>query len=678
MDNWITLKLLRLLPLWAGLGIIGGPSCELWGQTTYTYNGSSWSDGSGAVSGPGFNANSSLSISSGTVSLSPMQQTSNTAAINSRFAIYQTITPLVTAEVKSITIWAETVPSSTYTVVLQLYSGNPVGANTLMASVSKFTGALEMKFDLPAGVQVTAGGDYFIRVVHQTVNAWRWKLGAVNSLSSEVLYLPWESDPPVNTDARSLNFRMDYDFELSNLSLSVGAVLSSTLLPIAVQGNLSNNGQINLSASSGGYSQLKVDGTVSGTGSVVQNMYVSGTGYHALASSMAGGFGTTSASTGGLYSYNASTGAYNFSPSLSAAGTGYFGLLGTGGFISGAGTFSVSGTPNTSHTHSLGYASSVATGGSGNGWNLVGNPYTCALDWTAVTKSLGVNNAFYIWNPVTSTYDYYVNGVAAPTGTYAGSSIASPYIAPLQAFWVQTTSSGQTLTSTMATAGTVAASPSYYKTLADQLILLVREVGDPSKSDALWIKDVASATIGFDSSEDAWKMSNYGGQPSISVATLDGLMAVNALPISAGTTVDVQFSASAVGRKYAMELQVPQGEFNVLLEDRATGTFTDMLASNYSFTDVSFDGPRFALHLASAALATSNEKPEISLWAFVGDAEIMVHGVSAGLTVQLLSIDGRVLDQVLATDLATRFFKPLEQGMYMLRCGDQTLKILVP
>ena len=103
-----------------------------------------------------------------------------------------------------------------------------------------------------------------------------------------------------------------------------------------------------------------------------------------------------------------------------------------------------------------------------------------------------------------------------------------------------------------------------------------------------------------------------------------------------------------------------------------------MLASNYSFTDVSFDGPRFALHLASAALATSNEKPEISLWAFVGDAEIMVHGVSAGLTVQLLSIDGRVVDQVLATDLATRFFKPLEQGMYMLRCGDQTLKILVP
>ena len=173
-------------------------------------------------------------------------------------------------------------------------------------------------------------------------------------------------------------------------------------------------------------------------------------------------------------------------------------------------------------------------------------------------------------------------------------------------------------------------------------------------------------------------MSNYGGQPSISVATLDGLMAVNALSISAGTTVDVQFSASVVGRKYAMELQVPQGEFNVLLEDRATGTFTDMLASNYSFTDVSFDGPRFALHLASAALATSNEKPEISLWAFVGDAGILVHGASAGLTVQLLSVDGRVLDQVLATDLATRLFKPSAQGMYMLRCGDQTLKILVP
>lgn len=293
-----------------------------------------------------------------------------------------------------------------------------------------------------------------------------------------------------------------------------------------------------------------------------------------------------------------------------------------------------------------------------------------------MTKSSGVNNAFYIWNPATSTYDYYVSGVTAPTGTYAGSSISSPYIAPLQAFWVQTTSAGQTLTSTMATAGTVAASPSYYKTLADQLILLVREVGDSSKADALWIKDVPSASSGFDASEDAWKMGNYGGQPSLSIASVDGLMAVNALPVGAGTTVDVQFSAPVAGRKYAMELQVPQGEFNVLLEDRATGTFTDLTTSGYSFTDGVCDGPRFALHLATTALETRTQ--ELRMWSFVGAEGILLHGAPAGTVVQLLSVDGRVLDRVVATEGATRLAKPVAQGMYLLRCGEQTLKILVP
>lgn len=220
---------------------------------------------------------------------------------------------------------------------------------------------------------------------------------------------------------------------------------------------------ITINSSSSGYGQLKIRGTLNNLGTVVHHQYVGASGHHAVASSMSDGFALTSGSSSSLYSYDAALGAWNMSPATTGAGVGYFApVQASGGFAASGGTFSVTGTPNTSHTHSLGYASTVASGGSGNGWNLVGNPYTCALDWTAVTKSSGVNNAFYIWNPATLTYDYYVSGVTAPTGTYAGSSITSPYIAPLQAFWVQTTSAGQTLTSTMAAAGTVAASPSYY------------------------------------------------------------------------------------------------------------------------------------------------------------------------------------------------------------------------
>lgn len=663
-------KLARLLPVLAGLGLLYGSPNELIAQTTYTYNGSAWSDGLGTVSGPALGSSNSLVLNAGSFSIGSVYSTATGSVIGNSYNPGQTFTATASGSIQSISVRKLQTGNSGLTFILKIYSS--VGG-TLLKSVSfSTTSDYIQTIDLGTPLAVTAGTEYYF-YIDNNGNPWsfQWARAGGNPYSGGTFV----NDGTVDSWF-DFWFIAKYVSELQDVTVSNGATLNVPIGSLLAHGDLVVDGSVNLSASSTGYSQLKVDGTVSGTGSVVQNMYVSGTGYHALASSMSGGFGTTSASTGGLYSYNASTGAYDFSPSLSAAGMGYFGLLGTGGFVSGAGTFSVSGTPNTSHTHSLGYASTVASGGSGNGWNLVGNPYTCALDWTAVTKSSGVNNAFYIWNPAISTYDYYVSGVTAPTGTYAGSSIASPYVAPLQAFWVQTTSAGQTLTSTMATAGTVAASPSYYKTLADQLILLVREVGDSSKADALWIKDVASSSSGFDASEDAWKMGNYGGQPSLSIASLDGLMAVNALPVGAGTTVDVQFSAPVAGRKYAMELQVPQGEFNVLLEDRATGTFTDLTTSGYSFTDGVCDGPRFALHLATTALETSNQ--ELGMWSFVGAEGILLHGAPAGTVVQLLSVDGRVLDRAVATEGATRLAKPVAQGMYLLRCAEQTLKILVP
>lgn len=76
-----------------------------------------------------------------------------------------------------------------------------------------------------------------------------------------------------------------------------------------------------------------------------------------------------------------------------------------------------------------------------DGWNLIANPYPSTIDWdatgTAWTRS-GVNNAIYIWDPVSESYTTYVDGV----GTNGGSQ----FIPSSQGFWVQAFQASPSLT----------------------------------------------------------------------------------------------------------------------------------------------------------------------------------------------------------------------------------------
>ncbi|WP_430812320.1 MULTISPECIES: Ig-like domain-containing protein [unclassified Carboxylicivirga] len=73
------------------------------------------------------------------------------------------------------------------------------------------------------------------------------------------------------------------------------------------------------------------------------------------------------------------------------------------------------------------------------GWNLIGNPYTCAIDWRYVGRSSGaVENAFWIYDNQNDNYGAY----NAPLG--AGTNIESPLIPSNHAFWVKVAPSSVT------------------------------------------------------------------------------------------------------------------------------------------------------------------------------------------------------------------------------------------
>ena len=400
-------------------------------------------------------------------------------------------------------------------------------------------------------------------------------------------------------------FNNSQEIVSTSTALTIASGKSLSIYNTVQVASLNNSGTLTIVADENGYGQLKVTGTIANSGTITQQQYIPSLGHHGISSSMSNGFNTTTGDEAELYAYNSATGAYNTSPATNSAGIGYFApVQASNGFISSEGAFSVTGTPNTAHTWSLGYASNQASGGSGSGWNLIGNPYTASLDWTTVDLTgKSINNAIYLWDADNESYDYYVNGVSAPSGTYAGSAISNPNIAPLQAFWVQTTASGQTLATTMSANTIVSASPTFYKTTnPNNLIFIVEDLNDQSKGDVMWLKDVAGTNEGFDAKEDAWKLMNQGGNPNLYTANMGEKIAINAIDLSSPTVIPMNVEGAETSQgiyRVSFEEVAIDDSYSVILEDKLFNSFTDLNQQTYTFQFGSWhsSGSRFNLHI---------------------------------------------------------------------------------
>ena len=457
-----------------------------------------------------------------------------------------------------------------------------------------------------------------------------------------------------------------------DLTIALGATVTiESGSYIASGGNLSNSGTLTLGADANGYSQIKVDGTVTNTGTITQSQYLTNDGYASISSPMTTDFATTSGDNTKMFYYDGSAFAWRTSDQ---AGRGYFASIGTSVFATSAGTFSATGTPNTSMTHSLSYTVNAAANGSGTGWNLVGNPYTCGLDWTAMTKT-NVNDAFYVWDPSTSLYKYYSSG--AISGTYLSSSnTLTAIIPPMQAVWVQSTANSATLVSTMADDGTLLNAPTYIsKTVPDNLIVGIVAEKDSSINDAFWLINSADTKNGFDGQFDAWKMENGSGKPNIS-STFDGQeFAINALDLDSTNIVPIAFNGPE-GLKYfiSLEQMVSAGQYKVTLEDKYKDLFWDIVTDDYSFKHSGWNSedPRFYLHFELSQALSDNEiyndlnNPDYFTYQdlnylYVNQSELRLFNEYS-----VFSLDGRLLDSGNINNQLQSIPAPYSNGIYLL------------
>lgn len=446
---------------------------------------------------------------------------------------------------------------------------------------------------------------------------------------------------------------------------SGGAILVSAGTQLTVGGNYSNSGTVTLHGSSSAYSQLKISGSTA-TGGIEQFQYLEA-GSHLVSSPVLQGF--TATNTNGnhtqLYSYDANAGNWaTIGANASTSGLGFVARVDATQipFLTAAGTFSVSGTPNTSMTHTLGYfGSNSLAGGSGTGWNLIGNPYTCGLDWSTVSLT-NVNSAFYIWDPATPSYKYY--SPAAHIGTLPS------VIPPMQAFWVQTTQAAS-ISTTMATNGTLSNVPAHLKTIYDNLIVTVTKVGDSATTDRLWVANILGTSDGFDGTYDAWKMTNGPAMPNIFTCDLGARIAINATEIDASEVLLMGFSYAVAGEKFGVSLEQATGGqyYDVYLEDKLTGSYHDLNQSDYPFTHQGWtqEGPRFALHFSLSTVGVEEPNAADLFVAYQNQDRIMLRLIGEGFsTYRLYGLNGKELSSGSLTPGMQSIAAPASGGLYLI------------
>ena len=221
--------------------------------------------------------------------------------------------------------------------------------------------------------------------------------------------------------------------------------------------------------------------------------------------------------------------------------------------------------------------------GAGLGWNLAGNPYPSAIDFTKVTRN-NVNNAFYV-HISNSSWGVYAAGATSPD------VVVTEFIAPGQGFFVEASANGSL---SMDNTARVHNSIPFHKS-GNVIPNIVRlQVTGNGYSDEALVRFLPEATPGFDGEYDAHKF--YGDvAEAAQIYTVGGIpLAINALPET--TTVPVGLHAGASGT-YTIAANEINDFTEVSLEDTKTGVFTDLLKNSYTFNFAPGETEqRFVLH----------------------------------------------------------------------------------
>ncbi|HAL65041.1 MAG TPA: hypothetical protein DCP10_05695 [Bacteroidales bacterium] len=320
-------------------------------------------------------------------------------------------------------------------------------------------------------------------------------------------------------------------------------------------------------------------------------------------------------------------------------------------------TKSFTGSPN---LNDKSFSNLSYNSGQGNGWHLLGNPFSCALKWNEGTLWAlnNVANTAKIWNSTQKSYiDIVQNGIIPAT----------------QGFFIQVSNATNGIT--IPKASRVHSTTNWYKSDEGSRVVLVASPADGSSAQETYIRLVPGTTQEFEFEHDARFMAGYA--PAFYCMVNEEKLSTQSLSdFNPGLELNYGFEKIETDN-YRIVLKENPFDVNIYLHDLKTDIVQNLKQNPiYEFTSSEGDDPlRFKLKFGSVGI---DEKPAVKSLAYVVDQNLYFT-VTGEKRVEIFDLTGRILMHFVTSENYTTL--PLTPGIYFVRVStpSQTMssKILI-
>ncbi len=403
---------------------------------------------------------------------------------------------------------------------------------------------------------------------------------------------------------------------------------------LTITENLNNEGSILIESTSSGTGSLIIEGDLTNSGTMTAQRYITGSSldWHLLSSPVAsqeisGNF--TDANGYDFYMYYKPGNWWVNKKNTTTAPT-WLEANGSNNFTSGQGYMVAYTDPNTnaksfSGTFNHGTVDIAITNTESNdysGANLLGNPYPSSIDWSGLDDTYGAV--------------YYYNG-SAYVSWNNGAGEGSQYVAPMQGFFIVTSSAGTFSLSN--SDRTHLGASCYYKSTKTANNSIVLAASNGSYQDKIYIRFDENSTAEFELQRDAYKfLSSTNGIAQLYAMSGEDLLSIDTRPQT--ESIQLGFANNEAGT-YSIAIKEITDISTAVLEDTKLNIFHNLSDGAYSFDWVlNDDETRFKLHCNTTAVEDIS-LPEMQVYVAAGN--IIIKSQTTAQRIILTDITGRTL-----------------------------------